>query len=168
MNQLIAMKPYLKDGGSKYPASTQELDDLFINGALMMSLSMDYNYATSKLKEYEYPEGASTFVLPTGMATFTEAASIAFNAPNKSGAMVVLNALLEPQMQASKYDPKQWGSLPVYSEKALTETFMEPFKAVKLKSTTENYKAFIEAAMPEFGPELRTIILEEWVKQVLN
>ena len=168
INQLKEMEPYLKDQGAKYPASTVEMDDLFINGALMMSMAMNYNYATERLKEYEYPEGAATFVIPSGVATYTEIAGIAFNSANKSGAMVALNALISPAMQASKYDPKAWGSLPVYVADITPDSALDAFKSVKVKSTTVKAKDFIDAAMPEFSPALIKIVIAEWEKQVLN
>lgn len=168
LDTLKAIKPNLKDGGTTYPQSTQALDDLFNNGALIMSMSMSYNYATDKLKAYEYPEGASTFVVPSGMATYTEVAGIAFNSSNKSGAMVALNALVSPDMQASKYDPKVWGSLPVYTQDVTPDTAFDTLKKVKVKSTTVNYRDFVECAMPEFSPALRAIVIEQWEKQVLQ
>jgi len=168
IDQLKAMKANLKDNGTAYPQSTQALDDLFNNGALIMSMSMSYNYATEKLKEYEYPEGASTFVVPSGMATYTEVAGIAFNSTNKSGAMMALNALVSPDMQASKYDPKAWGSLPVYTQDVTPDTALDVLKKVKIKSTTVKYKEFVECAMPEFSPALRTLVIEQWEKQVLQ
>ncbi len=168
IDKLKAIKPNLKDNGTTYPQSTQVLDDLFKSGTLMMSMSLSYNYATEKLKAYEYPEGASTFVVPSGMATYTEVAGIAFNSANKSGAMVALNALVSPDMQASKYDPKAWGSLPVYSMDVTPITAFDALKKVKVKSTTVNYKDFIESAMPGFSPALRAIVLDQWEKQVLQ
>ncbi|GAB6106314.1 ABC transporter substrate-binding protein [Fusibacter bizertensis] len=168
LDALKAIKPYLKDEGKIYPASTQEMDDLYNNGALMMSLSMDYNYATDKLKEYEYPENTSTFVIPEGVATFTEGASIAFNSPNKSGAMVALNALLDPEMQTSKYNPKLWGSLTSYTLEVTPKINIDALKTIKLKSTTVKYDDFLESVMTEFSPEMRTIIIKQWQSQVLG
>lgn len=168
IDRLKAMKPLMKDQGTQYPSSTKALDDLFINGAVMMSMSMDYNYATSKLKEYEYPEAASTFVVSSGVATFTEVAGIAFNSPNKSGAIVALNELLAPEMQVSKYDPKEWGSLPVYAADITPKATLDKFKEIKLKSTTVKYNAFISAAMPEFTNLMRQVVKEQWEKQVLK
>lgn len=168
LDALKAIKPYLKDEGNIYPASTQDMDDLYNNGALMMSLSLNYNYATDRLKEYEYPENTSTFVIPEGVATFTEGASIAFNSPNKSGAMVALNALLGPEMQTSKYNPKLWGSLSIYALEVTPKTNIDALKAIKLKSTTVKYNDFLESAMTEFSPEMRTIIIKQWQSQVLG
>ena len=128
----------------------------------------DSNYATDRLKEYEYPENASTFVLTDGVATFTEGASIAFNSPNKTGAMVALNALLGSEMQASKFNPKSWGSLPIYSLEITPKTTLDTLKSVKLKSTTVKYSDFLESVMTEFSPEMRTIILKQWQAQVLG
>ncbi len=168
IDALIALKPYLKDQGTSYPTTTQELDDLFNNGALMMSFSMDFNYATDKLKEYEYPENASTFVIPEGVATFNEGASIAYNSPNKTGAMVALNALLSPEMQTSKYNPKSWGNLSIYSLDVTPKANIEALKTIKLKSTTVKYNDFLESVMTEFTPEMRSIILKQWQLQVLG
>ena len=168
MNRLVQLKPYLFDAGEKYPQSTQNLDDLFINGALSMSLSMNFNYVTDQLREYEYPESASTFIVPTGVATYDEIATIAFNSPNKSGAMVVLDALLSPEMQASKYNPRAWGSLPVYESATVPDSSLEGLKAARLRSTTVSYSAFMNAAMPEFSPEMISIVIERWEEEVLS
>ena len=168
IEDLVAMKPYLMDGGATYPQSMEALDAIFREGKAIMSLSMDYNYVTDRLREYEYPEGASTFVIPAGMATFNEVAAIAFNAPNKSGAMVVLNELLTPEVQTLKYNPRNWGSLPPYSKNLVDTTKLEAFKDVKLKSTTVKLSEFIEASMPEFSPEMIKIALLEWENKVLG
>lgn len=166
MDQLMAMKPMLKDAGLVYPLSLQAVDDLFINGGLSVSYTMDMNYVTNKLREYEYPEGASTFVIPKGVATFYEGATIAYNSVNKSGAMVVLNALLSPEMQASKCDPKGWGSLPVYENDMVTSEALEPFKSIKLKGTTVKAQDYIESAKPEFSPQMIAVVLAEWERRI--
>ncbi|HAS73178.1 MAG TPA: ABC transporter substrate-binding protein [Clostridiales bacterium UBA8960] len=168
IDRLIELKPYLFENGTKYPQTIRALDDLFINGALMMSLSMQYNYVTDKLREYEYPENASTFIIPTGVATYDEIAAIAFNSPNKSGAMVALDALLSPAMQASKYNPRVWGSLPVYDAGVVPSTSLEGFTAMRLRSTTVGFNAFMNAVMPQFSPEMRAVVLERWEKDVLS
>ncbi|OJV66016.1 MAG: hypothetical protein BGO41_08780 [Clostridiales bacterium 38-18] len=168
LNTLKALSTYLYNGGVSYPATVSELDDLFNNGALMMSFSLDYNYATDRLKEYEYPENASTFVIPSGVATYVESASIAYNSPNKSGAIVALNALLSPEMQASKLNPKDWGSLSIYTSDFTPKESLDQLKAIKLKSTTVKYDDFMTAQMPEFTPEMMSVLIEAWQTIVMN
>ncbi len=168
LDLLIDLKPYLYAQGTVYPSSFEAYDTLFNEGKTMMSMSLDSEYATNKLREYEYPEGANTFVLPTGTATYTEGAGIAYNSMNKSGAMVVLNALLSPEMQTSKYTPKLWGNLPIYTAEVTPVEAIDALKTLKLKSTTVKAVDFIESALPEFNPSLIKIILEEWEKQVLQ
>ena len=120
------------------------------------------------MRAYEYPEAANTFVLPTGTASYTEGAGIAYNSMNKSGAMVVINALLSPEMQTSKFTPKLWGNLSIYTAEITPSEAIDTLKAVKLKSTTVKAVDFIESALPDFNPLLIEIILEEWEKQVLQ
>ena len=168
IERLKSIKPYLFDEGTKYPESVAALDDLFNNSALMMSMTLDFNYVTDKLREYEYLESASTFVVPSGVATYDEIAVIAFNSPNKSGAMVALNALLSPEMQSSKYNPRNWGSLTVYDAELVPSSDLEGFKAARLKSTTVSYNDFMKTVMPEFSPEMITIVLERWEQEVLG
>lgn len=167
IDKLKRIKPYLFEAGMKYPTSIDELDDLFNNSALMMSMTLNFNFVTDKLREYEYLESASTFVIPTGVATYDEIAVIAFNSPNKSGAMVALNALLSPDMQSSKYNPRNWGSLTVYNAEVVPSSALEGFKAARLKSTTVSYNDFMKAVMPEFTPEMISIVLERWEEEVL-
>ena len=168
LDTLIALKPYLYKQGEVYPSSFEVYDALFNSGETMMSMSLDAEYATNKLRAYEYPEAANTFVLPTGTASYTEGAGIAYNSMNKSGAMVVINALLSPEMQTSKFTPKLWGNLSIYTAEITPSEAIDTLKAVKLKSTTVKAVDFIESALPDFNPLLIEIILEEWEKQVLQ
>lgn len=168
IDDLIAIKPYLMDGGIVYPKSIEIVDAAFREDKAIMSLSMEFNYVTDRLREYEYPEGASTFIIPSGMATYDEIAAIAFNSPNKSGAMIVLNELLSPEVQALKYNPRSWGSLPPYSKNLVEASTLDAFKTVKLKSTTVKLNDFISASMGEFSPEMIQLILSEWESKVLS
>lgn len=162
------LEPYMYLKGSYYPATTAEMDDLFVQGELVFSMNIDSEYVTDKLKEYEYPEGASTFVIQEGMMGLNEWIGIPFNAPNKSGAMAVINALLSPEMQGSKYEPRNWGNLPVYDPEYTDSDAYEVIKSVKIKSTSLRQDTLLESRIPEVPDEIRAIIIDLWTDHVLN
>ncbi len=157
---------YLK--GAQYPVTTAEMDELFAGGELVFSMNVDFEHVTSKLNEYEYPEGASSFVIQEGMMGLNEWIGIPFNAPNKSGAMVAINALLSPEMQGSKYEPRNWGNLPVYDPEYTDSDAYEFIKSVKTKSTSLKQDTLLESRIPEVPVEVRAIIIELWTDHVLN
>ncbi len=165
---LNALEPYMYLKGSYFPATTAEMDELFIEGELVFSMNIDFEYVTGKLNEYEYPEGASTFMIQEGMMGLNEWIGIPFNAPNKSGAMAAINALLSPEMQGSKYEPRNWGNLPVYDPEYTDSLAYEFIKSVKTKSTSLNQETLLESRIPEVPGEIRAIIIELWADHVLN
>lgn len=168
LNLLNDLEPYMYLKGTYYPTTTLEMDELFIEGELVFSMNLDFEHVSNKLKEYEYPEGASTFVIQEGTMGLTEWIGIPFNAPNKSGAMAAVNAILSPEMQGSKYEPRNWGNLPVYDPDYAASEAYEVIKSVKLKSTSLKQDTLLGARIPEIPEEVRAIIVELWVDNVLN
>lgn len=165
---LNALEPYMYLKGSYYPTTTEEMDELFVEGELVFSMNLNFEYVTNKLKEYEYPEGASTFVIEEGTMGLNEWIGIPFNAPNKSGAMAAVNAILSPEMQGSKYEPRNWGNLPVYDPDYTNTEAYDVIKSVKLKSTSLKQDTLLGSRIPEVPEEIRAIIVELWVDHVLN
>lgn len=162
------IKPWMYDKGMTLPQSVAEMDQLFFDGKLLFSMSMSYNHATEKLSDYEYPEGAFSYVFDEGTLSYNTNVVIAHNAPNKSGAMVVLQALLDSDMQVSKYDPKKYGELPVYTPSVVGTETMKLFKGVKLKSTSVKADDLLEKRISELPKENRDILIKLWEEGVFT
>lgn len=168
LETLRDIEPHLYDAGETYPVSATALDKLFFEGDVLFSMSLNYNHATEKLSDYEYPEGAYSFIFDDGTFGYGRYMAVAHNAPNKSGAMVVLNALLSGEMQASRFNPKNLGTLPVVSPLASDTSAFDAVKGVKTKSTTPKVETLIGQRLSEIPAANRKIMIDLWEEVVFN
>lgn len=159
---------YMYGNGERYPTSIREIDQLFFDETLLFSLTLNYNHATERLLDYEYPEGANTYVFNEGTHSYSEAMVIAHNAPNKSGALVALNALLSPEMQASKYDSRFWGSLPIYNPEFTPAEAYTEIRSVRVRPASIKQEDLLSRRIPEIPSDVRKIIIELWEELVLK
>lgn len=166
LEQLRDLRPHLYKSGEVYPNTVQEMDALFKDGTLVMSMSLNPGHATEQLADYEYPEGARTFLIEGGMSSYVEFAGIPYNSRNKSGAMVVLNALLSPEIQAQKLKGKVWGNEPVFDPDKLDDAAKAFMKDAKIKRTSQSYDVYLKAALPPLDSYLEQIVVDEWKRIV--
>ena len=165
---LNEFEPYMYEKGTYYPETIQEIDALFAEEEVIFSMSMNYDHATEKAQSYEFPEGAASFVFKSGTTGLVKWIGIAATATNKSGAMVVINELLSPDIQASRYDVDHGGDLPVYEPGFTPDEAFDPLKSHRLRSTSLKYDDLLSARIGTIPLEVRKIILKMWEEQVLN
>ena len=92
----------------------------------------------SGIEEGIYTDTTQTFVFDNGTIGNTNYMGIAFNSPNKAGAMVVINAILSGEIQLTQY--AQLKELPVVDQDKLSAEEKAAFDAVELgqgKALTE-------------------------------
>ena len=94
--------------------------------------------------------------------------AIAFNAPNKAGAMVLADFLMSPEAQLSKFDPKNWGDFPALDMKRLTADQKAAFDRVDLGAATLSPAVLAGAAVPEIPSEYLEALERDWEKNVLR
>lgn len=167
LETLKAIKPDLYMAGKSYPKSIDEIDQLFFSEDLIFSMSMDYYHATDMLKAYEYPEATSVFTIMEGTTGPVTHMGILFNSSNKSGAMLVINAMLSPEMQASKYDTRKWRQLPIYDPSFVPSEALAEIKKVKLKTSALKQDEILMYRIPELSPYYRTLMIKLWEAHVL-
>lgn len=168
LDYLKALQPYLWQNGKQYPATEAELDRLFASGALVMAMSMDHNHASRLISEDQYNEGAKPFSLKEGTVGSTHYLSIPWNAANKSGAMVVINAALDVKMQATKFRPSEWGDIPVLDTKSLSEEDLRTLKKSVSKKTSPKLEDLLNHRQPQLPAELEAVIKQLWVEQLAH
>lgn len=132
LDYLSELKPYLWNQGKTYPATIAELDNMFADEQVYMTITYSPNSIPGKVSTGQYPKSSQSFVFEKGTIGNTHFIAVPFNSPNKSGALAVLNAVLSPEMQATKYDPIAWGDLPVLDNSKLSTEEKELFTKVKV------------------------------------
>lgn len=112
MEFLAGLKPYLWRKGETYPATLAQLHNMFADGEIILAMDYAPYSAMGKVRDGQFPSTVKTLVFDKGTLGNTHYLAVPFNSPNKAGAMVAINFLLSPEMQASKYAAENWGDLP--------------------------------------------------------
>lgn len=167
MDYLKELKPYLWRNGETYPSDGAQLDQLFSDGELYLTMSYNPLDAAAMIEKGTYPETAQTFVFEKGMIGNTSFLAIPTTAPNKAGAMVVIDFILDAESQLSKYDPKVAGKLPVIDNSKLTEEQKAAFAAVDLGKGTLAQDYLASHMIPEVSASLVPVIEQIWRDTVL-
>jgi putative spermidine/putrescine transport system substrate-binding protein len=102
---LNGIEPSLWRGGETYPQSKEELDNLFSNGEIAMTMTYGPGEVGGLVEDGIYPESTRTFVFDHGTIGNTNYVAIPYNAANQAGALVVADILLSPEAQLIKLDP---------------------------------------------------------------
>lgn len=163
---LAKIEPYLWRKGETYPATIAQLDNMFADGEVWMTMGYHPTKASGEIKKGNFPSTARTFVIEEGTIANTHFLAIPFNSPNKAGALVVANYLEGFEAQLSKYDPAQWGDTPAFSFEKLSDEEKAAVEAVDLGIATLPQEVLENHRVPEIPANLVPIIEEEWQKIV--
>ncbi|MDO6354065.1 ABC transporter substrate-binding protein [Caloramator sp. CAR-1] len=168
LDYLKELKPYLWRHGKTYPASIAQLDNMFADGEVYLTMNYAPFHAKVKMEEGTFPKTTISFVFNNGTIGNTHFLAVPFNAPNKAGALVVINYLLSPKAQASKYDPKVWGDLPVVDYRLMDEKERRLFDDIIIGKGVISKDELLEHRIPEVRAELVPILEELWREVVLE
>lgn len=167
MDYLKELAPYLWRNGETYPSDGAQLDQLFSDGEIYLTMSYNPLDAAAMIEKGTYPETAQTFVFEKGTIGNTSFLAIPTTAPNKAGAMVVIDFILDAESQLNKYDPKVAGKLPVIDNNKLTEEQKAAFAAVDLGKGTLPQDILASHMIPEVSASLVPVIEQIWRDTVL-
>lgn len=162
---LKEMEPYLWREGTRYPSSGKELDKLFFDGEVVISMSYDHNHATDMLDGFNYPEGSKPLMLDT-MVGRTHYLAIPYNSMNKSGAMIVMNHCLSAEAQASKFNVRTWGDIPVLERQLLSASDLRLLTKAVTKKTSPKLDDLLDHRASEVPVEMANLINEIWMEEI--
>ncbi|GHV77809.1 ABC transporter substrate-binding protein [Spirochaetia bacterium] len=173
LDYLNAIEPLLWRKGATYPKTVAQLDELFQDGTIY--ITMDYNSYKSyaQVNEGLWPLSARTFVWDSGTPSNTHFLAIPENSAAKEAALKVIDAALSPGMQASKAKLSGWGDAPVIDFSRLTETEKALFNTNATGLNPAAYRSLLADeelaahAMPELSGDVVVIIEKLWQERVL-
>jgi putative spermidine/putrescine transport system substrate-binding protein len=165
---LNAIEPFLWQKGQTYPKDSASLDTLFSRGEVAFGMSYHPSHAQNKILEGSYPDSVGTFVMQDGSIYNTHFTAIPFNAPNKTGAMVLANFLISVEAQLSKFSPDNWGDFPALDRNRLTPADKKRFQAVDLGPATLRSEQLDPVAVPEIPAAYLEALEQGWKTNVLD
>ncbi len=166
LDYLRELNPYLWNEGKTFPESSTTVDTMFADGELVMNMSYGPFSVATGIAEGTYTDTTRTFVFDNGTIGNTNYMAIAFNSPNKAGAMVVINAILSAELQLTQYE--QLRELPVVSADKLSAEEQAAFDAVDLGKGVLSQAELLEHRLPEMPADLVPVIEEIWLNEVVG
>lgn len=163
---LRELNPYLWNQGKTFPASSTTLDHMFADGEVVLNMTYDAYAAAAKIEEGTYTKTTQTFQFDKGTIGNTNFMAIAGNSGNKAGAMVAVNEMLSPEIQADRYDTMK--VLPVLDNTKLSKAQKAAFEKVDLLQGTIDQAELLAKRLPEMPAELVPIIEEIWMEEVVG
>ena len=166
MEYLRQLNPYLWNEGKTFPDSSTTLDNMFADGEVILNVTYDAFATAVKIEEGTYTETTQTFQFDKGTIGNTNFMAIAANSQNKDGAMVAINEMMSPEIQADRYNTLK--VLPVVDYDKLSDEQKEEFDKVDLGKGTIPQDELLAKRLPEMPAELVPIIEEIWEEEVVG
>jgi putative spermidine/putrescine transport system substrate-binding protein len=165
---LTEIEPYLWRHGETYPQSLTDLDRLYSQGEVWMTMGYNEARAESLIQDGTFPESTKTFVLESGSIGNTHFLSIPFNSPNKAGALAAINYMLSPEAQLAKMDPSMWGENMALDPTKLTEEHAQWLAEVNRGASVLPAETLQEHLLPEVDVQYVEWIKEKWLHEVVQ
>ena len=165
---LVELKPYLWQQGATYPSNPAALQEMFVDGLILFTISYSPLRAAQGIQDGSFPESVMTFVFDGGNIGNTHYVAIPFNAPNPEGALALINHIISAEMQITKYDARNWGDLPVFDVERLTDQQRAMLESVDNGGGILPAEVLLEHRLPEVSAAKVPIIDRLWIAHVLG
>jgi putative spermidine/putrescine transport system substrate-binding protein len=166
LEYLRQLNPYLWNEGKTFPESSTTVDNMFADGELVMNMTYDAFSTSIKIGDGIYPKTAQSFQFDKGTIGNTNFMAIAANSKNKAGAMVAINEMISPEIQADRYETMK--ILPVVDYEKLSDEQKEAFDAVELGEGNIAQDELLSKRLPEMPSKLVPVIEEIWLEEVVG
>jgi len=161
---LNGIEPSLWRGGETYPQSKEELDNLFSNGEVAMTMTYGPGEVGGWVADGKYPDTTREFVFDHGTIGNNNYVAIPYNAANQAGALVVSDILISPEAQLRKKEA--YGADPVIDFN-LTD-LADEFAAIPVHPSVLPTTVLMQNSNPELQAGWVTAVEAGWVENVLQ
>jgi putative spermidine/putrescine transport system substrate-binding protein len=169
MDYLNELKPYLWNDGTTYPSSSGQLKSMYSDGEVLLYMSYNPNEVSGLITDGVATETSRDFIFKKGMIGNSSYLAIPINATNKAAAMAFVDAMLSPELQASKLDAENWGEGSILDMSKLSEqdqTFFDGISATK--GGVLSYQELEPYFLPELPGNVVPLLEEIWLEEVAS
>ncbi len=164
---LADLAPSLWRGGDTYPQTGEQLNQLFADGAVVMTVTYGPATLTDLVAEGTYPPTTRVLTLAEGTIGNASFMAIPATSGNQAGAMVVANLALSPEQQLAKARPEVWGQFTVLDLTRLSAEDRAGFEQLPTSPVVPPYEELSRGADPELSAEWVPRLDEGWRQSVL-
>ena len=166
--ELADLAPSLWRAGDNYPASGDELNQLYADGQVDWTMTYGPSAVTELVANGTYPAGTKILTLDEGTVGNASFLGIPSNASAAAGAMVVANVALSIDQQVAKADPRIWGQFTVVDYDSLADDDKAKFDALPSSPVVPTYAELSKNANPELSAAWLPAVEEGWRTRVLG
>jgi len=166
LDYLKSLKPYMWQNGEAYPATREQLDTLFANGEVFLTMTYNPNHVSDRIDAGVFEPHAQNFLLGNKTIGNTHFLAIPKNAPNIEAAKLLINELLSVESQAKKFDPTVWGDMPVLDNNKLTDEEQKLLNVSGMGVGTLSQETLLNNRYPEMPADLVPIIEQIWLEEI--
>ena len=166
LEYLRELNPYLWKQGKSFPATVSQQETMYMDGELLLHMRYESYWIATAIEKGMCSETSRSFVFDGGTIGNTNYLAIARNSPNKAGALVTINEMLSPEVQASRYEELK--ILPVLDPDTLSEDEAALFDSVDPGPGTIPQADLLSHRLPEMPVRLVPIIEELWLEEVVG
>ncbi|MEG1583091.1 MAG: ABC transporter substrate-binding protein, partial [Cetobacterium sp.] len=163
---LNEIEPYLWRKGETYPESEGKLDLLYSTDEVDVTMGYTVNKVNSKIDSGDYPNTSESFLLEKGTLFNNHYLAIPNNSKNKENALKVIDALISPEIQILKQEPKNWGDFTVLDINKLNTEDKKAFEELNKSGKIPTLEELEAKRVLELSPEKVRIIEEGWTEKV--
>jgi putative spermidine/putrescine transport system substrate-binding protein len=169
MDYLNELKPYLWNNGTTYPSSSGQLKTMYSDGEVLLYMSYNPNEISGLISDGIATETSRDFIFNKGMIGNASYLAIPANASNKAGALVFVDAMLSPELQASKLNAENWGEgsiLETSKFSAEDQAFFNEIPATR--GGVLSYQELEPYFLPELQGNVVPLVEEIWMEEVAS
>ncbi len=163
---LSDLAPSLWRGGDTYPADSDQLNKLYADGQIDMTMTYGPATLTKLVADGTYPADTRVLALSDGTLGNASFLGIPSNAAHQAGAMVVANLALSVEQQVAKANPATWGQFTVLDVSKLTSAEQQAFAALPQSDVVPAFDVLSRNANPELSAAWVPALDEGWRTRV--
>lgn len=168
MTYFKTLQPYLWQSGETYPATQAQLDELFKNGEIDITMGFEIGKTAGLVASGVYPKTVSSFVFDTGTIGNSHYLAIPFNAPEKAAALLVMDYLQSPEAQVEKMKATVWGDMPAFDIRKVNNGLLNQIKIIENKPGVLSLEELTQKRNPEMKAQYIEWVKELWIESLGN
>jgi putative spermidine/putrescine transport system substrate-binding protein len=161
-------KKYFWKEGQTFPTEHSKMDQLFASGELLLSYGFSEGGIEEKVHQGLYPKTTRGYAWRNGTVRNANYLGVTYNAPNKAGALLLINFLLSPEAQLEKANPNRMNANTVLSMEKLPAKWRKQFAQVANRTYGPNVDELAPYAIKEPAPEYMIRIYEDFRTEVIE
>ncbi|WP_373518577.1 ABC transporter substrate-binding protein [Pricia sp.] len=163
-----AHKKYFWKEGRTFPKEQSKMGQLYANGELLLIYGFSEGGIEEKVLNGLYPKSTRGYAWDNGTIKNSNYLGVLYNAPQKAGAMQVIDFLLSPEAQLKKADVNGMNSNTVLDMESLPVDWQQKFNKVAKRQFGPEMKELEDNAIAEPAPEYMIRLYEDFRKKVIE